>query len=332
MHPRLNPQALVLVVAYCTLVLLPFPLIANDTDGGRTPHTLARFDGSDIHYYLEKRPGAHRQPIVVVMQGSDCNSVVNNPRIREIADVAPAAAVLLVEKYGITDALPLSKLVERSDCPDAYLKNNRPEQRVIDYAQVVAALRRSASSWWNRRLIIIGGSEGSVIAEQVATIVPETERLIIFGFGARRFEDDVLHSVQQSMEEEGLDADARQEQIAKMQSMFKTALADRSPNDIVSGYSHAWWASMLSIDQLAALSQVAVPVLALQGSNDEEVSVEGARALISQLRSLGIGKSNIQYVEYAGLNHGFRDKSGTSHVDSVLGDMAKWLRERPTQR
>src|ERR1700722_10602718 len=234
MLTRLGQLALPLV--NCAFLAGSLPA-ANGADDRRTSYTLPRFDGSDIHYYLERRSSARMEPIVVVMQGSDCNSVANNPRIREIADAAPGAAVLLLEKYGITDALPLSKAIDRSDCPEAYLKNDLPQQRVMDYVQVVAALRHSASGWWNRRLIVIGGSEGAGIAEQVAAVVPETERLIIFGFGGRRFEDDVLHSVQVNMDEAGLDEGARQEQLAKMKSMFQAALADRSPNVIVSGHS-----------------------------------------------------------------------------------------------
>lgn len=319
-----------LLFVNCAFVIAGSLRVANGADDRRTSYTLLRFDGSDIHYYIEKRTSTRRQPIVMVMQGSDCNSVVNNPRIREIADVAPGAAVLLVEKYGITDALPLSNGVDRSDCPEAYLKKDLPEQRVMDYVQVVAAIRQSASGWWNRRLIIIGGSEGAEIAEQVAAVVPEAERLIIFAFGGRRFEDDVLHSVQVSMNEAGLDEDARQEQTARMKKTFQDALSDRSPNLMVSGHSQAWLASMLMIDQLVSLRQVSVPVLALQGSDDEDVSVEGARTMVDQLRALG--STNIRYIEYPGLNHGFRDKAGTSHVGTVLSEMASWLRERPKQR
>lgn len=295
---------------------------------GLSQYTLTRFDGSDIRYYLGRRGITKPQPLLVIMQGSDCNSVVNNPRIKEIAAVAPTAAVLLVEKYAITADLPFSNQGTRSDCPDTYIKNNVPEQRVMDYARIVAALRISAASWWNRKLIIVGGSEGAQIAEQVAAIIPETDCLIIFGFGGRRFEDDVLQSVRDEMKGAALDDKAAQEKVVAMQEMFKAALNDRSPNEIASGHSHAWWASMLIMDQSAMLRAVSVPVLAIQGGQDHSVSTAGARALMSPFRAGGRG--NVEYIEYPGLDHAFADAEGTSHWDRVIRDISVWLNHQST--
>jgi pimeloyl-ACP methyl ester carboxylesterase len=308
-------------------LLLAAPAMAIDKLGLRQ-YTLTRFDGSDIRYYLGRRGITKPQPILVIMQGSDCNSVVNNPRIKEIAAVAPAAAVLLVEKFAITAELPFSKETARSDCPDTYLKNNVPEQRVMDYARILAALRISAASWWNRKLIIVGGSEGALIAEQVAAIIPETDCLIIFGFGGRRFEDDVLQSVRDEMKESGLDNKATEEKVVAMQEMFKAALSDRSPNEIASGYSHAWWASMLRMDQSAMLRAVSVPVLAIQGGRDHNVSIAGARALMAPFRAGGRG--NVEYIEYPGLDHTFTDADGASHWDRVIRDISVWLKQQST--
>jgi pimeloyl-ACP methyl ester carboxylesterase len=314
-----------LLVSVC--LLLSAPVMAVDKLGLRQ-YTLTRFDGSDIRYYLGRRGITKPQSLLVIMQGSDCNSVVNNPRMKEIAAVAPTAAVLLVEKYGITANLPFSRETARSDCPDTYLKNNVPEQRVMDYARIVAALRISAAPWWNRKLIIVGGSEGAQIAEQVAAIIPETDCLIVFGFGGRHFEDDVLQSVRDEMKEAGLDDKATEEKVVGMQAMFKAALNDRSPNEIASGYSHAWWASMLSMDQSAMLRAVTVPVLAIQGGRDHNVSIAGARALMSPFRAGG--KGNVEYIEYPGLDHAFTDADGTSHWDRVIHDISVWLNRHST--
>jgi pimeloyl-ACP methyl ester carboxylesterase len=312
------------ILVCCLAWLLSAPVRAIDKLSP-TPYTLTRFDGSEIHYYLDRRGSSRSQTLLVLIQGSDCNSILNNPRIPEIAEVAPTAAVLLVEKYAITPDLPFNRDIARADCPGTYLNNNVPEQRVMDYARIVAALRTSAVPWWNRKIIIVGGSEGAQIAEEVAAIIPETARLIIFGIGGRHFEDDVLQSVRYDMNKAGLDDKATQEQIANFQQMFKAALSDRSANEIASGYSHAYWASMLRMDQLAMLRAVSVPVLALEGGADHNASTEGARDLIGQLRVLG--SANIDYREYPGLDHAFTDDAGTSHWGSVIHDMKIWLGE-----
>ena len=287
------------------------------------PFTLTRFDGSEIRYYLDRRGSTKTQPILMLIQGSDCNSVVNNPRIPLIAEVMPSAAVLLVEKYAITPDLPFNREIARADCPATYRQNNVPEQRVMDYARVIAELRTSASSWWNREIIIVGGSEGAEIALEVAAITPEANRLIVFGFGSRHFEDDVLQSIRHDMEKAGLDDSAMQQQVANFQDIFKAALSDRSSNEIVSGFSHAYWASMLSMDQLAMFRAIHAPVLAIQGTEDHNVSTEGARALMSQLHALG--SSNVEYREYPGLDHAFTDREGATHWDRVIHDMSIWL-------
>ena len=287
------------------------------------PYALTRFDGSEIHYYLDRRGSTKPHPVLILIQGSDCNSVLNNPRIPLIAEVAPSAAVLLVEKYAITPDLPFNRDISRTDCPAAYRQNNVPEQRVMDYERVVAELRHSAASWWNREIFIIGGSEGAEIALEVAAITPETSRLIVFGFGSRHFQDDVLQSIRYDSKMAALDESATEEQIAKMQEVFKAALSDRSSNEIISGYSHAYWASMLSMDQLAMFRAVNIPVLAIQGADDHNVSVEGARALMSQLKMRG--RTNLEYKEYPGLDHAFADREGASHWDRVIDDMSMWL-------
>jgi dipeptidyl aminopeptidase/acylaminoacyl peptidase len=75
------------------------------------------------------------------------------------------------------------------------------------------------------------------------------------------------------------------------------------------------------------LRAIIVPVLAIQGADDHNVSIEGSRALMSQLHALG--GSNVQYREYPGLDHAFADKQGASHWDRVIDDMSMWLSKRP---
>lgn len=325
MH-RLRTLLAPIAIVYLPLLLLSTQVMALDKLTP-VPYTLTRFDGSEIRYYLDRRGSTRSQPLLMLIQGSDCNSIVNNPRISMIAEVAPSAAVLLVEKYAITPDLPFNRDIARADCPTAYRKNNVPEQRVMDYARVVSELRTLAAPWWNRKIIIVGGSEGAEIALELAAIIPETDRVIIFGFGSRHFEDDVLQSIRYDMKEAWLDDNATQEQVANYQEIFKAALADRSSNEIVSGYSHAYWASMLSMDQLVMFRAINVPVLAIQGADDHNVSIEGSRALMSQLHALG--SSNVEYREYPGLDHAFADKQGSSHWDRVIDDMSMWLSHRP---
>jgi pimeloyl-ACP methyl ester carboxylesterase len=267
-----------------------------------------------------------QQSILVIMQGSDCNSIALHPSIGEYAEVAPNHAVLFVEKYGITNDLSFAADDSRMDCPAAYLEYNTLAQRVLDHVQVIAELRRSAS-WWNGKLTILAGSAGTFAGEQVAALVPETERLVIFGFGSRRLETDVLSSIRASFDADGMPEAAREQELAEIAELFQEMLENPTPKKKASGHSYIWWASMFRFDELVALQQVPVPVLAIQGSRDQNVSPEGARALINELRELG--HKNVEYEEYQGLDHGFIDGKGQSKKREVIADIQEWLRQDP---
>ena len=284
-------------------------------------YAVPRLDGTKISYYLAPNAGGNKQPILLILHGSDCNSIANHPRIRRFERVATDAVALYIDKYGITTELPWSESDDRNDCPDVYLERNTLNQRVLDILRVVGELRQAAH-WWDGKLFIVGGSEGAIVAESVAPLVPETQSLIIFGFGGRWFENDVLHSVQVSLNADGESPEAQAGHLKTVRDLLAGARRDRDPAKNFLGYSHAWWASMLEFDQLEALRRVRVPVLALQGSEDVDVDVTGAREMIRELQSKG---NSITFLEYEGLNHGFRDAENQSRLDGVIDDMAKWL-------
>jgi pimeloyl-ACP methyl ester carboxylesterase len=294
-------------------------------------HTVSRLDGTTISYYLAPYVAGRTQPVLLILHGSDCNSVANHPSIRRFEHVATDAVALYIEKYGITPQLPWSASGDRNDCPDVYLERNALNQRVLDVLRVIGELRHAAQ-WWNGQLFIVGGSEGAIVAESVAPLIPETQGLIIFGFGGRWFRDDVLHSVTVSLNADGESPEAQAVHLQTVRDLLSGALRDRDPAKHFWGYSHAWWASMLEFDQLDALRRVRVPVLALQGSEDEDVDVRSAREMIRELQSKG---SRIAFTEYEGLDHGFKDAGGLSRLDGVIDDMARWLddvRSPRTQR
>ena len=284
--------------------------------------TLPRPDGSAIHYYVERGDGEVQQSLLVIMQGSDCNSIARHPTIHEYAEAAPEHAVLLVEKYGITKELSPSVDVDRVDCPVEYLRNDNLEQRVLDYLAVIAVLRAEAD-WWMGELVILAGSSGVNVAEQVAALVPETQRLVIFGFGSRWLEDDILYGVRASLEAANLEDDARMLEFNSAISTLREIRENPTPNKFASGHSYWGWASLLRFDQLEALARVLVPVLAIQGLQDQNVSPKGAQELIKALHELG--RANITYREYDDLDHGFRDSSGKSHKSRVVEDIRRWL-------
>ncbi|MDI9227687.1 hypothetical protein QMZ20_17120, partial [Serratia bockelmannii] len=168
--------------------------------------TLPREDGSSIHYYLDAAvPGQSSAALLVILQGSDCNSVRHIRLVTPMRQVLPAADLLTVEKYGIDDTLPYREEVPRQDCPDAFVQHDTPQRRVSDVTQVLQAV--SARNGY-QKVAVLGGSEGAVIANLVTASSGLVDATLAFSGGGRWFIDDVRHSVADAPKEEkaGLNA------------------------------------------------------------------------------------------------------------------------------
>ena len=72
------------------------------------PIEVKRDDGTVVDYYVcnkdENRP---IRDLLVIIQGSDCNSVRRISAVDKLARVYGEADILVVEKYGITKELSL---------------------------------------------------------------------------------------------------------------------------------------------------------------------------------------------------------------------------------
>lgn len=313
------------------LLLLLLLLLFNAYPGNAAQnqeHYAVRPDGSKAIYYLGSVPTEEKRGIVLVLQGSGCNSVANLRTANGYPGVSPDAVSLFIEKYGMNDSLPWSNDGNREDCPHAYLVNNTIAQRVLDVLLVLSELRMSAV-WWNGELIIVGGSAGVYVAEQVARLVPEADALVIFGFGGRRLMDDILHSIAVAFAAEGKSEAAAKAEQANVLGLFEAVREDPTKVKFASGHSYAYWAETIAYDQFNLLSGLHVPVLALQGTADQNASPQGAREMVTELQEAGT--VDITFREYDGLDHSWRDEQGESHRDRVLRDIRGWLERGESQ-
>jgi pimeloyl-ACP methyl ester carboxylesterase len=219
-------------------------------------YVMGREDGSTIHYYLlQPSTESASDTLLLILQGSDCNSVLQVEAIfSDYRNVWPEADVLLVEKYGIDKTLNFSADVERSDCPSQYLKNDSPQQRVADIEAVLAGVRQRGRY---PNLIVLGGSEGAAVANMVAAKVDEVSATVAFNGGGRWFIDDVIHSISASAEDS-----ASVEEAVNGFRGFSRHILNSPPSDlVVSGHGYKWWHEMLSLDQRKLLEAVDTPLL-----------------------------------------------------------------------
>lgn len=281
--------------------------------------TVSRDDGSPISYYLVQH--AHdTDTLLLILQGSDCNSVLKIESIlTEYKNVWPEADVLLIEKYGINRKLKYSTDPARKDCPAQYLEKDNPAQRVADINTVLDIVRKDGQY---KKLILLGGSEGAVIANLASADIDSIDATIAFNGGGRWFIDDVSHSI--AAEHKNLEAAGKEIDDFKG---FAEHVLHSNPFEIdVSGHGYHWWQQMLSIDQLDTLIKVNSPLLIIQGGMDTSVSPQKTDELVQRLKELG--KNNIEYRRYEALDHGLKDLDGKSLRKKVVSDMNIWLRSK----
>ncbi|KZL16477.1 Alpha/beta hydrolase family protein [Pseudovibrio sp. Ad26] len=278
---------------------------------------LVREDGSEITVYLKSQSPKDATDLLVLIQGSDCNSVAHNTLINEqFSQVLPEADVLTVEKYGITPDLTWDRNDERADCPADYIENDSPERRTADYIKTINQLKEGGTY---ERVFLLGGSEGAVVANLIAAKTDFVTASVALNGGGRHFIDDILHNMKSS----GMPDEAFKEASEGFQGFAQQVTASKSFEVNMSGHGYNWWNTMLKLDQLEILAQVENPVLIVQGGQDQSVSPKAVEEQIAKLAELS--KTNITYKSYPDMTHSFKGAEGESAVGQVITDIQSWL-------
>lgn len=282
-------------------------------------HTASRDDGSHISYYLAQHSD-ESDTLLLILQGSDCNSALNIDSIlTDYKNIWPQADILLIEKYGIDNKLKYSAEPARKDCPAQYLEKDSPAQRVADIKVVLDIIRKDRQY---KTFILLGGSEGAVIANLVTADVDYIDATISFNGGGRWFIDDVSHSIAVKHN----NPEVARKEIDSFKGFAEHVRSSKPFELDVSGHGYHWWQQMLSIDQLDTLQNIKSPLLIIQGGRDTSVSPQKTDELMQRLKDLG--KSNIEYRRYKKLDHGLKNSDGTSLRKEVIRDINIWLKSK----
>lgn len=184
---RIQLQTILIGALWCASA----PVLSNAIEA----YSISRNDGTTIQYYLQKLHLPASQVLLIVLQGSDCNSVAHDDFIYDtLRNAWPSADLLVVEKYGITSDLAKSASAERPDCPNLYIEKDSPTQRLDDLTRVTRKVLENANY---QSLVVLGGSEGATIAAMFAATTHLPDAVVLINGGGRWFLDDVLHSIEQ---------------------------------------------------------------------------------------------------------------------------------------
>lgn len=303
--------------AVCALLgcLLMAPAMASETQntGKETVRTenLARQDGSDIHYYLLHRRAEPTRKLLVLIQGSDCNSAKNNRfMVDTFGGAFPDHDILLVEKYGITDALPFNdRDGERADCPAETMLNDSLSVRVSDYAAVLDRLKGRYDT-----VLLLGGSEGATVAEHTALASPVVDAVVAVNGGGRFFLDDVTDSFRNSPQP--LDETQLAGFLAFTGAVKRNEVAD---DMLVSQHGPRWWREFLAADAQQTLNGQTKPVLVIQTLNDTNVSVTSFKQM-----QKAVENPVVTFRTFDNLDHYFKDTDGNRHTTQILAVIRDW--------
>jgi len=271
-----------------------------------------RNDGTEIRYYLDN---AEAENLLVVFQGSDCNSVRHMESVNKIwQEFAPGSALLTIEKYGIDNSLSYSS-GERDDCPTKYLKHDTMAQRISDGVQVIEALKHSYG-----KITLAGGSEGGSIALGVAAQISDLHAVLALNSGSSSFQHDVEFSIQQTVPAKQLD-----KVLNGFRQFVMQIKESNEPFPVeVSGHGYAFWKDALERDLLQPLKKIYAPVLIVQSTGDKSVDPDRTKHEVENI--IAEGASNITLLMIPKLDHGFRDESGVSKLKEVIESAAGILK------
>ncbi len=302
------------LLSLCLIYFLLFQQVYSST---LNRFKIQRPDSSFIDFYIKKHLSVpESDSILLVIHGSDCNSVLNLGIIDKLEYAWPSADLLLVEKYGITSDLVFSGNEDRKDCPPAYIKRDNLDQRVSDILQVLGEIRASNSYL---KYLIIGGSEGAVVANIVSSLTEYIDATVSFNGGGRWFIDDVKHSIKYEREI----TQELQTEITEITEMTSQILSNPDIDVKISGHGSSWWQSVLTFDNQKVLQSVESPILIIQSQKDQSVSANKTDTMVQFL--ITNGKENIDYKKYDGLNHTFQTDSGESKFTDILKDINIWF-------
>ncbi|MDM3740814.1 alpha/beta hydrolase [Proteus mirabilis] len=264
------------------------------------------------HTYLDKQ-AEHNKTLLVLMQGSDCNSIKNNTFIQEtFGRWLPSSDVLMVEKYGITAQLTYSDdNGEREDCPKNYKLHDNPSQRLADY---LAVLDKLSPNYTN--IVLLGGSEGATMVHLVVAERHDISAAIALNGGGRFFLDDVLYNIRNTTPKEHVE-----EAINSFQQLANAIITNQIGDEqFVSEHSKLWWQQYLAIDLLEVIKRnTQTPVLIVQTLDDINVDVAAFHQLSQE-----ITQPNVTFIKYDKLNHGFYNQQGERLTGKVVQDIQQW--------
>ncbi|MFO0982343.1 MAG: alpha/beta fold hydrolase [Planctomycetota bacterium] len=182
------------------------------------------------------------------------------------------------------------------------------------------------------RIAVIGHSEGGLTAMLLAHERPALKAIVLMAAAGRSIIDVLKEQKAWALDSAGVKDPARAAELLVHARFLELACsnAEIEPSDVRVDYrpalsARAWLQSHARRDPIAALEQVACPVLIMQGEKDIQVSAErDAKRLAAALDRTH--RADHELHVFAGLDHLFK------RVPGATSQLADYLQQRPVDQ
>lgn len=298
-------------------MLLPLPVLAEEQN------IITRSDGSMVDWYLSHPQNIEKSGIIVLAQGSGCQSVTASKNIKLARSLFPDFTALTVDKYGVKAGdNPQDPSGER--CSASFHTHNTMTQRVDDYVQILTSLRHEP--WWNGRLVLFGGSEGGDVVARLAAVTNADAVIMLSTGGSTSFGE----LVRQSIEGEMIHNSVPKERWPQVEKAFAEARKNPQSSEIWAGSSYRFWADAIDRRPVDDMLRTDAALLLIQGGKDSSALASNARAVLDIFAKAQ--RCNLTYWEFSGYSHIMTDSDGQDRLADVLAQSANWLKLQLAQK
>lgn len=275
-----------------------------------------RPDGSRLAYYFVP-PSRKSFPLLLYLDGSGCASAESLlGYFGPFVDLGFGAAIL--QKRGVKAG------DSGNACSEEYLRTNDRGQRVGD-AKLFLFRGRKLFPGWNGKLVVVGGSEGGALAPEVGLSYAGTTAVVSLAGGGWNQGEELKKMKEKELAGSGTSPDKIRAELARLEKKFeeiqKSPVASKSFMGKANTYKS--WASYLWHSPLEFFVKLKAPVYVAQGTRDGSTPIESSDAVRDRFKALG--KTNLVYRRYAGLDHNWTDAQGKDHTEQIIGDLLEWL-------
>jgi dienelactone hydrolase len=211
--------------------------------------------------------------------------------------------------------------------PEQFAGDSTVREETIDDVQAAVTLLRQRAEIDPDKVLILGHSLGGTLAPRIADGGHGIAAVVLLAAAARPLPAITVEQVEYLASLDGPPDQAAQQQIEQIKAEAARALAAK-PGDAgppIMGVPPAYWADLNAYDAAATAAKLSIPLLALQGGRDYQVT----SADLQRFKVALAGHPNVTIREFHQLNHLFIAGDGKSrpeeytkpgHVDPAVID------------